>query len=128
MQFRLSRGDPNEVKLVRKVIRVATAGGKEDRKGEKDKPADDGPSAGSVIRPKDSSSVVVADAPGFIGKNDASNSAAVFPVNTRRLRTVCDRCGTTPISRKWGTVSVAKKSFGDTAPTNEIMRSRASFS
>src|SRR5262245_48706097 len=82
MQFHLTNIDPNEVKLVRKIVRVASAGGKsEPPKGEKDKPAADGPSDPTVIRPKDSSSIVVSDSPGFIGKGDASKSKDAFPVS-----------------------------------------------
>lgn len=127
MQFHLAKGDPAEVKLIRKVIRVAKAAGQENRKGEKDKPADDGPSAGSVIRPKDSSSVVVADAPGFIGKGDASKADAskadaVFPVsydadfNLYAIDLVQPRI----LAKLSYTVSISKKSFGDAAPVNEI--------
>jgi hypothetical protein len=122
MQFRLSRGEPREVKLIRKVIRVAVAGGTEHRKGEKNKPADDGPSEGSVIRPKDSSSVVVADAPGFIGKGDAGKSTNVFPVSYDADFQLFATDAVDPrlLAKMEYTVSVAKKSFGDTAPKNEI--------
>ncbi len=122
MQFRLSQGDPNEVKLIRKIVRVSVAGGKSEQKGEKDKPADDGPSAGSVIRPDGSSSVVVADAPGFIGKGDASKSAGTFPVSYDADFQLYATDAIQPriLAKMEYTVTVAKQSFGDTKPTNEI--------
>ena len=122
MQFRLSGGSPDEVRLIRKVIRVATAGGTENRKGEKDKPADDGPSEGSVIRPKGSSSVVVADAPGYIGKGDASASARIFPVgyDADFVLYAADVVEGKILARLDYNVSVAKASFTDAKPKNEI--------
>ena len=122
MQFRLSEGDPAEVKLIRKVIRVAVAGGKEHRKGEKDKPADDGPSAPTVIRPKDSSSVVVADAPGFKGKGDASKSSGVFPVSYDadfQLFAI-DPIAPKILGKMTYTVRVSKQTYDDASPVNEI--------
>jgi len=122
MQFRLSQGDPNEVNLIRRIVRVSVAGGKEEKKGERDKPADDGPSAGSVIRPAGSSSVVVADAPGFIGKGDASKSTGVFPVgyDADFQLYATDAIQPRILAKMEYTVTIAKQSFGDTAPTNEI--------
>lgn len=122
MQFRLSNGDPNEVKLIRKIVRVGVAGGKENKKGEKDKPADDGPSEGSVLRPEGSSSVVVADDPGFIGKGDASKSKGVFPVSYDADFELyaTDIVQPRVLAKMEYKVTIAKQSFDDTAPTNEI--------
>jgi hypothetical protein len=122
MQFHLSRGDPSEVKLIRKVVRVAKAGGRTDEKGEKDKPADDGPSAGSVIRPEKSSSVVVADAPGFIGKGDPEKTRGSFPVSYDAdfQLFATDRVQPRILAKLEYGVHIAKQSFGDSAPKNEI--------
>ena len=130
MQFHLSRGDPADVKLIRKVVRVATAGGKTQQKGEKDKPADDGPSAGSIIRLAKSSDVVVADAPGFIGRGDPKQSQAAFPVgyDADFQLFATDLVQPRILARLDYSVHVAKQSFGDAAPKNEIVeKSRQLF-
>ena len=122
MQFHLSKGDPNEVKLLRRVVRVSSAGGKETREGEKDKPKDDGPSAGSVIRPKESPNVVVADAPGFVGFGDASKSKGVFPVSYDADFDLfaTDRVEPRFLAKLQYTVRISKKAPDDANPVNEI--------
>ncbi len=128
MQFHLAKGDPEEVKLIRKVINVTKANGRTGTKGKKgtdgakDEFADDGPSAGSVIRPANSSSIVVADAPGFIGTGDATKIATVFPIS---YEADFELFALDPIAPKLlaelkYSVSIAKQSFSDSAPTNQI--------
>lgn len=123
MQFHLSSGDPNEVKLIRKVIRVASAGSRKDQKGEKDKPADDGPSAGSVIRPSNSPNVVVADAPGFTTSGDMEKIRTAFPVtyDADFQLFATDLVQPRILAKLEYSVHVAKQSFGDTSPKNEIV-------
>ena len=122
MQFHLAKGDPSEVKLIRKIVRVASAGGKKDEKGEKDKPADDGPSAPTVVRPKDSSDVVVSDCPGFRGTGDFSKAKSVFPVGYDAdfgLFAV-DAIQPAVLAELHYTVKVSKQTPDDTKPVNEI--------
>jgi len=122
MQFHLAKGSSSEVKLIRKVVTVRTAGGKTEKKGEEKKPADDGPSEGSVIRPKDSPNVVVADAPGFIGMGNFSKAASAFPVSYDADFELfaLDTIQPGILAKLTYSVKVFKKTPTEAAPVNEI--------
>lgn len=122
MQFHLAKGDPKEVKLIRKVVRVSSAAGKTSSKGEKDKPAGDGPSPETVIRPKDSPNVVVVDSPGFYGTGDFKKSKGAFPVSYDADFDLfaTDLVEPTLLAKLQYSVKIFKKAPDDTSPVNEI--------